>query len=91
MRERFVRRRVLRAPICTEVSMPYLHCPDCGWTRSVERSQQIVEHCPRCLAGQRRTVELAVSAERPGPRWANAEANAKAAAPASAPSGEAAR
>jgi hypothetical protein len=45
-----------------EVVMPYLNCPNCRLTVLMTRPDGVVEHCPRCLARQRRTVDLFVSA-----------------------------
>jgi hypothetical protein len=55
-----------QANLCTEVAMPYLNCPSCGLTIAVTRPGELIEHCPRCLARNKRPVELFVSAEPRG-------------------------
>jgi hypothetical protein len=52
--------------LCTEVAMPYLNCPSCGLTINVTRPGALIEHCPRCLARDKRPVELFVSAQPRG-------------------------
>ena len=52
--------------LCTEVAMPYLNCPSCGLTINVTRPGELIEHCPRCLARDKRPVELFVSAQPRG-------------------------
>jgi hypothetical protein len=46
--------------------MPYLNCPSCGLTINVTRPGELIEHCPRCLARNKRPVELFVSAQPRG-------------------------
>jgi hypothetical protein len=46
--------------------MPYLNCPHCGLTLPVTRAGDLIEECPRCMAREKRSVELFVSAEPRG-------------------------
>lgn len=50
--------------------MPYLNCPSCGLTLTITRPGELIEHCPRCLARNKRLVELFVSAQPRGQRRA---------------------
>ena len=63
--------------------MPYLNCPSCGLTLNITRPGEMIEHCPRCLARNRRLVELFVSAQ---PRGDECTPRARGAVPARAPS-----
>lgn len=54
--------------------MSYLNCPRCGLTLAMLRPEAEIEHCPRCLARERRAVGLFVSAEPRGRKLAGESA-----------------
>jgi hypothetical protein len=53
------------------IATAYLHCPRCGLSIPLRSRLLTIVHCPRCVARDRRLVELLISAPPGSPSFAN--------------------